>query len=210
MNPVRDIQEDPDNENVLYLATDYGLYVSVDRGQNWREMYSDGPDVIVMSIDIQKRERDMAVGTYGRGIYIMDIYPFKEMTDEILDKPNHLFEVQDIVKWNMKEMRGQRYGEFARVTNPPVGGNIYYHLKEDFDSVKMLIKNAAGERVQEIALKTKPGLHKAFWDLREQGEEDSRRRRGSLVEPGDYQIILQVNGEEAIKQILTVKPDPLY
>lgn len=210
MNPVRDIEEDPDNENVLYLATDYGLYVSADRGQNWREMYSDGPDVIVMSIDIQKQERDMAVGTYGRGIYIMDIYPFKEMTDEILNKPNHLFEIQDIVKWNMKEMRGQRYGEFARVTNPPVGGYIYYHLKEDFDSVKMLIKDAAGELVQEIALKTKPGLHKAFWDLREQGEEDSRRRRGSLVEPGDYQIILQVNGEEAMKQTLTVKPDPLY
>ncbi len=209
MNPVRDLEEDPDNENVLYLATDYGLYVSVDRGQNWQKMYPKGPDVIVMSIDIQKRERDMAVGTYGRGIYIMDIYPFKEMTEEVLDKPSHLFEIQDIVKWNMKEMRGQQYGEFARVTNPPAGGDIYYYLKEDFDSVKLLIKDAAGKLVQEIALKSKPGLHKAFWNLREKGKEGSPRRQASLVEPGDYQIILNVNEEEVMQQTLTVRPDPL-
>jgi photosystem II stability/assembly factor-like uncharacterized protein len=210
MNPVRDMEEDPDNENVLYLATDYGLFVSLDRGQNWMQMNPDSPDVMVMSIDIQKRERDMAVGTYGRGIHIMDIYPFKEMTREVLEKPNHLFEIQDIVKWNMKEMRGQQYGEFARVTNPPTGGDMYYYLKEDFDSVKILIKDAAGELVQEMALKSKPGLHKAFWNLREKGEEGSSRRRASLVEPGDYQVILHVNEEEVMQRILTVKPDPVY
>lgn len=208
MNPVRDMEEDPDNENVLYLATDYGLFVSLDRGQNWMQMNPDAPDVIVMSIDIQKRERDMAVGTYGRGIYIMDIYPFKEMTAELLEKPHHLFEIQDVVKWNMKEMRGQQYGEFARAVNPPVGSDIYYYLKEDSEKVKLLIKDASGEIVQEIALKSKPGLHKAFWNLRKKGQEESRWRRAPMVEPGTYQVIFQVNEEEIMQQTLTVRPDP--
>jgi hypothetical protein len=172
------------------------------------QMNPDAPDVIVMSIDIQKRERDMAVGTYGRGIYIMDIYPFKEMTAELLEKPHHLFEIQDVVKWNMKEMRGQQYGEFARAVNPPVGSDIYYYLKEDSEKVKLLIKDASGEIVQEIALKSKPGLHKAFWNLRKKGQEESRWRRAPMVEPGTYQVIFQVNEEEIMQQTLTVRPDP--
>jgi hypothetical protein len=140
----------------------------------------------------------------------MDIYPFRELTSEVLNKPNHLFTVQDIVKWNMVERRGQRYGEFARVTNPPLGGHIYYYLKEDFDSAKLLIRDAAGELVQEMALKSKPGLHKAFWNLREKGEEDSRRRSGAVVGPGTYQVIFQVNEEEVMRQTLSVKPDPAF
>ncbi|MGD2246654.1 MAG: hypothetical protein PVI11_08920, partial [Candidatus Aminicenantes bacterium] len=91
MNPARDIDEDPDNPDVLYLGTDYGVFVSIDGGKNWTNISEDAPDVIIMDMDIQKRERDLAMATYGRGFYIIDIFPFKEFKPEVFEKDAYLF-----------------------------------------------------------------------------------------------------------------------
>ena len=213
MNPVRDIEEDPDNPDVLYLATDYGLFISIDKGENWIEMSSSAPDVIIMDIDIQKRERDIAIGTYGRGIYVADIYPFKEMKPEIFEKDAYLFDMQRAIKWQMLERRGQRYGEFALVSNPPTGANIYYFIKEKVKTVKLLVKDLAGTELISIKGRSSAGLHKASWNLRKKApEEDSgqrRRGRASLVDPGVYKVTIVVDDKELATKDLKVIKDPI-
>jgi len=213
MNPVRDIEEDPDNPNVLYLATDYGLFVTLDKGKSWVEMSSSAPDALIMDLDIQKRERDLAIGTYGRGIYIADIYPFTEFKDKIFEKDHYLFNIQRSIKWNMLERRGPRYGEFAKVDNPPTGATIYYYLKDRANSIKLKIKDLEGNEIQVLNGKTGKGLQKVFWDLRKKAEStsrtQSRRGRRPMVEPGTYSATLVVDQKEIMTKKLEAVQDPI-
>jgi len=210
-NPINDIVEDPDNPQVLYLATDYGIFVTVDQGQNWTEMSSSAPDVIIMDLDIQKRERDLAVGTYGRGIYIADIFPFKEFNTETFNKEAYLFDIQRTIKWNMLERRGPSYGEFARVDNPPVGANIYYYLKEEAESVSLVIKDMTGAVLQEAKGNKNKGIQKYSWNLRKKSvPQQGRQRSGSTADHGAYQVSLVVNGEEVMTKMLVIVGDPEF
>jgi photosystem II stability/assembly factor-like uncharacterized protein len=213
MNPVRDIEEDPDNPDVLYLATDYGLFVTMDKGQNWIEMSSSAPDVLIMDLDIQKRERDLAIGTYGRGIYIADIFPFKEFKTELFEKDVYLFDIQRTIKWNMLERRGPTYGEFARVDNPPVRSNIYYYLKQPAKSVKLVIKDLEGSVIQELNGMAEKGLQRIFWNLRRRSErgqgQQFRMRFARTVDPGEFNVTLVVDGKEVVTKKLSVVQDPM-
>jgi len=210
-NPVNDIVEDPDNPQVLYLATDYGLFVSVDQGKSWIEMSSSAPDVIIMDLDIQKRERDLAVGTYGRGIYIADIFPFKEFGTETFNKEAYLFDIQRTIKWNRLERRGPSYGEFAKVDNPAVGANIYYYLKDEAESVSIVIKDMEGTVLQEVNGKKTKGIQKYFWNLRKRSEpQQGRQRSGSTVDHGTYKVSLVVNGEDVLTKTLVIVGDPEF
>ncbi|MBN2223091.1 MAG: hypothetical protein JW765_00295, partial [Deltaproteobacteria bacterium] len=208
-NPVNDIEEDPDNPDILYLATDYGLFVSFDRGQNWVEMSESMPDVIMMDMAVQKRERDLAVATYGRGFYIVDIGPLKEFTKEVFEKDAHLFDIERTVKWNMLERRGQSYGEFARVTNPSVEAVFYYYLKNAGKNAEIVVRDLEGNEVNRLRTNAAEGLHSKSWNLRKEGEEEGRRRRwGRLVPAGVYKAALEVDGKEIAVKKLEVIDDP--
>ncbi len=215
MNPVRDIEEDPDNPNVLYLATDYGLFVTLNQGKEWLAMSSKGPHVIMMDMDIQKRERDLAVATYGRGFYLVDIYPFKEMKPEILEKDAYLFDPQRVVKWAMLDRKGPSYGIFARTDNPSSRAVFYYYLKKKSEKVKLLLKDLEGNLLQEIKGKSNQGLHKAVWNLRKRPpkaqENQPRRRRFAppAVGAGVYKVTFTVDGKDVMTKKLTVVDDPI-
>jgi photosystem II stability/assembly factor-like uncharacterized protein len=230
-NPVNDIVEDPDNPEVLYLATDYGLFVSVDRGGGWTRMQGQvgrgnqarpAPDVIIMDIDIQERERDLAIGTYGRGIYLTDIQPFKEMNAEVLARDAHLFEPQRVINWRTIERRGPTYGEFAWVENPRPQGNLYYYLKEDVDKVELLVKDLEGNQFAAITGAKEKGLHLRSWNLRRaraagqggSGAGSVQRRPGGggggAAPVGVYRVTLMVNDVEVMTQTLRLEDDPLF
>ncbi len=227
MNPVNDVVEDPDNADVLYLATDYGLLVSWDRGGNWTRMQGmvgrgnqavPAPDVIIYDIDIQERERDMGIGTYGRGIYLADIWPVKEFSDEVFAKASHLFEPQRVVNWAMIERKGPTYGEFAWVENPRSEASIYYYLKEDVDKVRIVITDLEGNEVSATSGDKSSGLHKSTWNLRARRISGASGRGGGGQRPGGfgggnpagtYKVMLEVNDEVVMTHTLRVVQDPI-
>ncbi|MCJ7679230.1 MAG: hypothetical protein MUP70_00755, partial [Candidatus Aminicenantes bacterium] len=212
-NPVRDIEEDPDNPNVLYIATDYGLFFTLDQGKNWMKLSSNEPDVMMMDMDIQARERDLAVASYGRGFFIVDIQPFKEFSKDVFEKAAYLFEPQRAVKWAMIERRGQSYGEFAGTPNPPVEANFYYWLKDKNDKVKLVVKDLEGNELQSLTGGKDPGLHKVTWSMRQpqpEGETRGNRARGGrMVDAGTYKVCLMVGDEEVASQKVRVIDDPI-
>ncbi|MGB9906403.1 MAG: VPS10 domain-containing protein [Candidatus Saccharicenans sp.] len=215
--PANDIEEDPHNPNILYLATDYGLFITFDQGKNWMRLTGPQvPDVIINDLAIQKRDREMVIATYGRGIYITDIYPFKEFKEETFNKNAHLFEIQEGILWQMNDRRGQSYGEFASSPNPPVGVNIYYYLKQQASKLTVVIKDFEGQVVQEINGAVSPGLQRVFWGLNRRtpqapGQFGFGRGMGArMVEPGLYRASLLVDGQEVMNRTIKVNPDPLY
>jgi hypothetical protein len=213
MNPANDIEEDPHSPDVLYLATDYGVFITVDKGKNWVEMSSSAPDVLIMGLAIQERERDLAIGTYGRGFYIADIYPIKEFKADVFEKDAHLFDIQRVIKWQMLERRGQQYGEFARVTNPPNGAKIYYYLKDKVDKVEIVIQDLEGNEIKKMTGSGSKGLRQISWDLRRsapQAQAGQRRARsGREVDAGVYKIVFLVDGKEIQIKKLEILDDPV-
>lgn len=212
---ANDIEEDPHNKDILYLATDYGLYVTFDQGKKWLPMSESAPDVIIKDLAIQERDRDLVIASYGVGIYIADIYPFKEFKAETFKKESCLFDIQQGVKWNRLERRGQSYGVFAKVENPPIGSNIYYYLAKPADSVEIVIKDLEGKTINEIKGKKKAGIRKVFWNYSKKSPAGSgmsrfRRRGGGTVSHGVYNVILMINGKEAGTKKLTIIPDPKF
>ncbi|HSK09800.1 MAG TPA: hypothetical protein VK911_09495, partial [Vicinamibacterales bacterium] len=125
-NPVWDVEEDPENANVLYLGTDYGIFVTIDQGTSWVPFSSSMPPVVIRDLAIQKRDREMAIGTYGRGIYVADIGPIKEFAPAVFEEAAHLFEPKTAIRWNRFERRGETLGEMVKAVNPPVGATLYY------------------------------------------------------------------------------------
>jgi hypothetical protein len=221
MNPLFDVEEDPDNANVLYIAGDYGIHVSIDKGKTWTPFSTSAPNVIVRDAAIQKRDRDLVIGTYGRGIYIADIAPLKEMNADVLAKDAYLFDPEEVIRWNRYRREGEQYGEFAKIDNPPIGSTLYYYLKGEPKAVKLVIKDLEGTLIQELSGTAKKGLQKASWNLVKRADPaqqaagprpggGGRGGRTNLVDNGVYKVTLNVDGKDIATKTVKVSPDPLF
>jgi photosystem II stability/assembly factor-like uncharacterized protein len=97
---VNVIKEDPANENILYVGTDNGLYISFDKGASWNVFSKNLPNVAVHDLVIQSTAKHLIVGTHGRSLYKADIAPLQKMDASILEKPFHIFAIDNIRKSN--------------------------------------------------------------------------------------------------------------
>ena len=217
MNPVYDIEEDPANPNVLFLGTDYGVFVTMDQGKSWVNMSMSAPQVIIRDLAIQKRDRDLIIGTYGRGIYIADIGPFKEFKNEVFQKDAHLFDIEECIRWNRLERKGPSFGEMAKVNNPPLGANIYYYLKTTAKTATVTIKDLEGNFIQEISGKVGNGIQRVFWSLNRrvdqaklQAMSREDRERATQLNNGTYKVTLSVDGKEVAVKDFILSPDPMF
>lgn len=208
---INDIEEDPENPDVLYLGCDSGLFVSMDRGLKWTRMNNQMPHVIIKDLAVQKRERELVVASYGRGIYIIDIAPLAEMNQDNLQKDAWLFTPQRGVIWNRHESRGEQYGTIARSANPPLGTTLYYRLGKPAKSVRIDIQDCSGKTINSFKGNEKAGIHKILWDYtqaKKKEQQSSRRRGPDRVEPATYTVILIVDNQECSRQLLPLFSDP--
>ncbi|MDX1390144.1 MAG: hypothetical protein R3344_13205, partial [Acidobacteriota bacterium] len=118
------IVQDPVDPDLLFLGTEFGLWVSVDGGKQWLHWTHGFPTVSAMDLAIQTRENDLVIGTHGRAAYVLDdIAPLRGLDAETLGKPLVLFEVPDAQQYRVKQTGASRFpgsGEF-RGANPPYG-----------------------------------------------------------------------------------------
>ncbi|HEY0156198.1 MAG TPA: hypothetical protein VGF28_02805 [Thermoanaerobaculia bacterium] len=123
------IEQDPVDPDLLFLGTEFGLWVSNDAGRNWVKWKHGFPTVSVMGLAIQPREHDLVIGTHGRAAYVIDdIRPLRTVSKEVLAKPLHFFEVPDAQSYTTRQKQGSRFvgdGEF-RGENEPYGALLTY------------------------------------------------------------------------------------
>jgi len=170
--PVWTIYQDFKNKDLLFVGTEFGLYFTVDGGNKWVQLKSGLPTIAVRDLEIQKRESDLVLGTFGRGIYILDNYsPLRYVNDKIFNEDFHLFPIKDALMFFQNESRRKSgQGEdFYRTKNPPYGAVFTYYLKEGFKTRKDLRK----KEEKEIRKENKP-YHYPSWDeLRLEDREQS-------------------------------------
>ena len=92
------MKEDPENEHLLYVGTDNGVYVSLNSGTSWEVFRKNIPHVAVHDLVIQPTAKHLIIGTHGRSLYKADIAPLQKMTEDVLVKKAHIFAVKDIRK----------------------------------------------------------------------------------------------------------------
>jgi len=102
---------------LLFLGTEYGLYISIDEGKTWTKWTNNFPKVSTMDLVIQPREQDLVIGTFGRAIYVLDdIRPFRALVKEgkqLLNKPLYLFTPPKAFITQNQQPSGTRFGANA-------------------------------------------------------------------------------------------------
>ncbi len=146
------IIEDHVDPNLLFVGTEFGLFFSNNGGENWNELTS-LPTIAVRDLEIQRREGDLVVGTFGRGVYILDDYSPLRSNSKKLKSPT-LFGVRDTWLYVPDGRRGWGgKGDFGvgrySADNPPYGAVFAYYLPKDLQTEKDKRQKAESEQAKE-------------------------------------------------------------
>lgn len=161
------LREDPSRRGLLYAGTENGLYVSFDDGGTWMALQLNMPRAPVHWIDVQAHFGDLVVGTYGRGIYILDdLSPIRQFTPEVASAPSHLFAPRQTYRFRTQNRRDLAYSGPTRGENPAYGAFVNYWLSGTPNAVDLIVLNAAGQEVRRLRPTRNAGMNRVSWDLR--------------------------------------------
>jgi photosystem II stability/assembly factor-like uncharacterized protein len=172
--PVLAIAEDHVDPDLLFVGTEFGLFFTPDAGKHWVRLKSGLPTIAVRDLAVQRQMNDLVIGTFGRGIYVLDDYaPLRNLKSATLKKDAHLFAVREAhlyVQTRQYELRGKSFlgAQFYTADNPPFGATFTYHLGEGLKTKK--------ERRQEAEKKAGTGDVKNYPsgdELRAEAEEEA-------------------------------------
>lgn len=144
------ISQDHVNPDLLFLGTEFSCYFSINAGNDWIKLASNLPTIPIKDIDIQRRENDLVLATFGRGFYILDDYSaLRNLTNETLDNDAYIFPSKPALAFITNESKGRNsLGEtFFRAENHPFGAVITYYIKNSLQTLKD--KRKAAEKAKD-------------------------------------------------------------
>ncbi len=173
---VYTLKEDHARPELLFAGTEFGVFFTIDSGRRWVQLKGGFPTIIVKDLDIQRRENDLVVGTFGRGIYVLDDYtPLRHVTAERLEQAEPiLFPVKDAWLYHESTPWGGRgkasLGEaFYYAENPPFGAVFTYYLRDDLKTRAKVRRDA-----EKKAREAKERIRYPSWDeLRLEDREEA-------------------------------------
>ncbi|GAA4966017.1 VPS10 domain-containing protein [Algibacter aquimarinus] len=159
LSPVNVIKEDPENENLLYLGTDNGAYVSFNRGKTW-EVFNEGlPNVAIHDLVIQTEAKDLILGTHGRSIYKTNIEALQKMNTSKMDKSLLLFDVPSV---KFSNQWGNPRNTWSSTIEPSVVFNFYSSSEKN---VNLNIFSEGGKELKSIAFNADKGFNYTKYNL---------------------------------------------
>ena len=214
---VRNIQEDYENEDLLFLGTEFGLYVTVDGGKNWSHFTNNMPPVAVHFIDMQKETNDVVMGTHGRGVIIIDdISPLRQINQEVLEKDVHFFDSEPITMVEQGGFSGNFGAETQFVgANKPTTARIIYYLKKrhTFGKMTMEIQDMEGNKLATLSPGKSKGINVVDWSFNTTNPKMAEAKTLSFggftsprVSAGKYKVVLN-KGKETYEHIIETKYD---
>lgn len=219
---ARTIREDATNPNLLYLATEFGAFVSIDAGAHWVKFGTTMPTLPVNDLLVHPRDNDLVLATHGRGVWILDgASALQELTPAVAASKAALFTPKpaDMIRYaNLKAHMGDMV---FRGENPAAGATIDYWLGAAPADVAISIHDAAGVEINRVTATKQRGVNRVVWSLRhadvvaggapvavdDEGAPVGGRVVGRYVTPGAYLVRLRVDGQTFEKR-LVVREDP--
>jgi photosystem II stability/assembly factor-like uncharacterized protein len=211
--PVNVVVQDRKNANLLFAGTEQGVYLTIDGGKTWVPMKGNMPWVKVTDLVIHPRENDLVVGTYGRGLWIMNITPLQELNDKVLDQDVYLFDIKPQVQRVTGGIGNyQLLGDSHPMTpNEPNAVTINYYLKDKTAAkVNIKVTDPYGKVLRELSGKPEAGMNTVLWDMRAPrpqgqgagGVPGGFGPGGGMVDPGEYVVTLEIGDKKLTKKAL--------
>ncbi len=214
---ARNIQEDYVNEDLLYLGTEFGLFITINGGKNWSRFTNNMPAAAVHFIDLQKKTNDLVLGTHGRGIIIIDdISPLRQINQEILAKDVHFFDPKpSIIKEEGGFGGGSTELQFIG-DNPSSSAKIIYYLKKrhTFGKMTLSVQDQNGTEIVSLVPGKAKGINIVTWNFRKKGPKVAAGKTftfGGFTAPraseGTYKIVLK-KGKKQYESTVVLQNDP--
>jgi photosystem II stability/assembly factor-like uncharacterized protein len=136
---IHTIQQDNVNRDLLFAGSEFSFFFSIDGGNEWVELKSGLPTIAVRDIAIQERENDIIIGTFGRGIYILDDYtPIRNFKKEMQEKEGFIFPVKDAKMYVQSNGFDNQGSTYFKSPNPEFGATFTYYIKDVPKTAKAL------------------------------------------------------------------------
>lgn len=178
------IVQDHIKKDLLFLGTEFGLFFTVNGGQEWIELTGGLPTISFRDVKIQRRESDLVVGSFGRGIYILDDYsPLRSINQQQLNQEALLFVPRDALWYIPESLHTDSHGDFEYIAdNPDFGATFTYYLRDGVKSLKQQREQAEKRGIKDNNYPLYPSWHEVETELRE-------------ADPRVYLIIKNAQGE---------------
>lgn len=185
--PINVVKEDPVNENIIYVGTDHGVYVSIDGGSSYHAFATGLPNTPVHDLIVHPRENDLVLGTHGRGIYIGNVALIQQLNEEILAKTLHAFPLNETTHSSRWGSKTWTWGELIEpsidvnfYSNQNGNGKIEIIFKDEVVSSKDISADKGINSIN-IGLETES----SFADLL----DDEVKENYKAAENGDYHLV---------------------
>jgi photosystem II stability/assembly factor-like uncharacterized protein len=167
---VNSVKEDLRNRNLLFVATEFGFYASLDGGRAWKALMTNLPVVRVDDVLIHPRENDLVLSTHGRSVWIMDdISALQQLTPAAQQQEVVLFEPRNAVLWknDIRLSRSVTGAKNFRGENAPPGTAISYYLRNaPSGDVRITIRDLETNQVFRTIEGTRlAGMNRVQWNL---------------------------------------------
>lgn len=209
--------QDPTEPRLLFAGTEFGLYYSLDAGSSWTQWTRGYPSVSTMDLQIQAREGDLVLGTFGRSLWILDdLQPWRDLAaaPALREKSLHLFAPADTYQPVIDQAPGQRLSPdhlFAGDNNARQALISFWVNDPAVDTVDIAVEHE-GRPVRQWTAPATPGMNRQPWDLQLEGKEIygplmSPDLEKPLAAPGSYRVTVTAAGHREQAELVLL-PDP--
>lgn len=214
---VRNIQEDYVNPDLLFLGTEFGLFITLDGGNSWTKFTKNMPAVAVHYIEMHKKTNDLVMGTHGRGIIIIDdISPLREITPEVLKEKVFFFKTEPTVMRDQGGF-GISFGTETQFVgrNPSTAAQIKYLLpkRHTFGKMTLEIQEMDGTVISTLGAGKSKGINIVNWMYSIKQPKVAKGKTFSFggftsprVKAGKYKAVIK-KGKETFEQVFEVVYD---
>ena len=198
------IKEDSVDSQLLFLGTEFGLWISVDGGAHWAQFKGGHlPAVAVRDLAIQPRDNDLVLATHGRGIWIVDdITPLRQLTPQLISQDAAFVSARP-EQQRIEANGGWPNGAAAFVGDNPAHGAVmtyYQRTRHLFGKLRIEVRDASGELIDELPASPRRGLNRVVWSMHRRAPHVPPAAQlafagtqGPRVLPGTYTIRLHKN-----------------
>lgn len=232
------IEQDAKLPGILFLGTEFGLYVTLDDGQHWMKWSHGVPSAPIKDLVVHPRDHDLVVATHGRAAYLIDdVRPLRYLGEEITKRALFLFDPPNAIQHTVGRPAGARFGghDTFQGENRPYGAMLSIWVGDDslpmFDEppvrhtegkpveceklvVEILEGDAVVRRLEHTPCR---GVNRVVWDLKRKAfasprrgddEEGERGGRGGPEVLAGKYRVRVSRAGEIVEGIVRVLPDP--
>jgi len=213
------VKQDPVNPDLLFLGTEFGLWISVDGGRHWGPFTANLPPVAVRDLAIHPRDHDLVMATHGRGVYVLDdLTPLRALTAETLAQDVAFLPTRPSAMVSpVSEFGFGGDGDFVGESTPETASIVYYlERRHMLGDLRLEVFDAAGRLVASLDGAKRRGINRVDWPMLSRAPRAAPGAAGptsvfSLMGPrvpaGSYTVKM-TKADQTFTSTVTLVPDP--